>query len=136
MPHSLEFQERHHYGDVSSGIPIPVVLRAGRQEVEWTAKLDTGAQYCVFERECGEQLGLTIEYGQPQRIEGPTGQGFDTFGHEVTLEVLGFPVLSTVYFARDSAFRRSVLGRAGWLDKFRVALIDYDRLLYLSAYDE
>lgn len=132
----IEFQERHQYEDVLWGIPIPVVLRVGNQEVEWTTKLDTGAQYCVFERECGEQLGLTIEAGQPQRIEGPTGQGFDTFGHEVTMEVLGFEVLSTVYFAKDPDLRRSVLGRVGWLDKFRVALIDYDRLLYLSAYDE
>ncbi len=136
LPYPLEFQVSHHYEDVPSGIPLPVVLRVGNQEVEWTAKLDTGAQYCVFERECGEQLGLTIEDGQPQRMEGPRGQGFDTFGHEVTIEVLGYPVLSTVFFPIDPGFRRSVLGRVGWLNKFRLALIDYDRHLYLSAYDQ
>ncbi len=136
LRYSLEFRERHQYADVLWGIPIPVVLRVGNQEVEWTAKLDTGAQYCVFDRECGEQLGLTIEDGEPQRMEGPMGQGFDTFGHEVTIEVLGYPVLSTVFFARDPGFRRSVLGRIGWLNKFRLAVIDYDRHLYLSAHDE
>jgi hypothetical protein len=136
LPYPLEFQVSHHYEDVPSGIPLPVVLRVGNQEVEWTAKLDTGAQYCVFARECGEQLGLTIEAGRPQRMEGLMGQGFDTFEHEVTIEVLGYQVLSPVFFARDPGFRRSVLGRVGWLNKFRLALIDYERDLYLSPYDE
>ena len=132
----LEFQERHQYEDVLWGIPIPVVLRVGDQIVDLKAKLDTGSQYCVFERKWGEQLGLTIETGRPQRMVGPTDQGFDTFGHEIIVEVLGFQVLSTVFFAKDPGFRRSVLGRLGWLNKFRLAVIDYDRHLYLSAHDE
>jgi hypothetical protein len=132
----LEFRERYEYEDVLWGIPIPVVLRVGPKTVDLKAKLDTGAHYSVFEREWGERLGLTIEDGEPQRMEGPMGQGFETFGHEVTIEVLGYPVLSTVFFARDPGLRRSVLGRLGWLNKFRLAVIDYDRHLYLSAYDE
>lgn len=93
-------------------------------------------QYCVFERKWGEQLGLAIEAGNSQTFLGPAGQSFDTFGHEVTIEVLGFEVESTVFFAKDPEVRRSVLGRVGWLNKFRIALVDHDRQLYLSPYNE
>jgi hypothetical protein len=31
--------------------------------------------------------------------------------------------------------RRNLLGRQGWLRKLRIAVIDYDNLLYLSVYD-
>ncbi|MEK7407518.1 MAG: retropepsin-like aspartic protease [Acidobacteriota bacterium] len=138
MRHLLDFQERHQYEDVSWGIPIPVVLRVGLHTVDLKVKLDTGAQYCVFEREVGERLGLTIEDGQvEQKIQDASGNAFDTFGHEVTIEVLEFEVVSTVFFAKDPGLpRRNVLGRVGWLDRFRVALIDYDRELYLSPYDD
>ncbi len=136
LRYPLEFQVWHCYEDVPSGIPLPVVLRAGDRVVQLAAKLDTGSQYCVFERKWGEQLGLTIEAGLLLKMRDASDNVFETFGHDVTIEVLGFPIESTVYFASDRGFRRSALGRVGWLNKFRLALIDYDRHLYLSAYDE
>ena len=135
MAYTLEFQELYQYDDVPAGILVPIALRVGEQAVKLAAKLDTGAQYCVFQRQYGEQLGLRIEEGDPRSMVGPTGDPFKTFGHEVALEVLGYQVLSTAYFAEDHNFPRNVLGRNGWLNRFRVALIDYDRHLYLSAYD-
>ena len=42
---------------------------------------------------------------------------------------------SRVYFAKHPGLPRNVLGRQGWLRNLRLAVIDYDSLLYLSAYD-
>jgi len=42
--------------------------------------------------------------------------------------------LAIVCFAQDSGFNRNFLGRSGWLDRLRIAIIDYDRMLLLSAY--
>lgn len=136
MSHSLEFQELYRYADRPSGIVIRVALRLGNQVVDLEAKLDTGSEYCVFQRQYGEQLGLTIEDGVLRRMEDVQGNVFETFGHEVGIEVLGFEVSSTVFFAKDPGFRRSVLGRTGWLNKYRVALVDYDREFYVSPYDQ
>lgn len=36
---------------------IPVVLHLKNQSVELEAKVDTGAEYCVFERGYAESLG-------------------------------------------------------------------------------
>ncbi|MGH9719211.1 MAG: aspartyl protease family protein [Bryobacteraceae bacterium] len=133
MIYRLPFRQRHSYSD---SIQVPVVLSLGARSVDLKAHLDTGAQYCLFERDFGERLGLATESGQPRFFVAATGDKFAAFGFEIDLEVLGFTVTSTVFFARDPGFRKNVLGRNGWLNKFRVALIDHDSLLYLDTYDQ
>jgi hypothetical protein len=41
-----------------------------------------------------------------------------------------------VFFYPDESVsnKRNFLGRTGWLDKVRLALLDYDQTLYLSEY--
>jgi len=58
------------------------------------------------------------------------------FGHEVTMTCLDWDIDSIVYFAKDQAFRRNVVGRLGWLEKFKLGLIHHDSLLLLSRYDD
>jgi len=54
----------------------------------------------------------------------------------VSLGVLGLEFESLVYFAVDPHLTRAVLGRSGFLDRVRLGLIDYDRRLYLSTYED
>lgn len=60
---------------------------------------------------------------------------FIAYEHEVILHALGIEFSSVVFFAQDPAFTRNFVGRAGWLDRVRIGIIDYDRMLFLSAYD-
>jgi hypothetical protein len=60
---------------------------------------------------------------------------FVAFKHEVILHTLGIEFSSVVFFAEDPEFTRNFVGRAGWLDRLRIGIIDYDRMLFLSAYD-
>ena len=55
--------------------------------------------------------------------------------HEVTLQTCGIAFQSFVYFAKYPGLQRNLLGRQGGLRNLKVGLIDYDNLLYLSAYD-
>lgn len=95
--------------------------------------MDTGASYCIFGREYGEELGLRIEAGLEVRVATPAGS-FRAFGHAITLETLGLSFDTMVYFAERADFPRNVLGQRGWLDRVRLALVDYDGHLYLSSY--
>lgn len=105
----------------------------GNQRVELLARLDTGAAHCIFERRYAEALGLDVESGRRQRFRTMAGS-FLSYEHEVTLHTLGIEFSAVVFFAHDSAFNRSFVGRSGWLDRLRIAIIDYDRMLFLSAY--
>ena len=133
--HRLSFRFKHAYTQSAPGIEIPIGLSVGSEEVRILAKIDTGASYCVFQRAHGEALGLEIESGMPLPMATATGQ-FLTYGHEVKLSCFAGEVESTVYFAQHSAFPRNVLGRIGWLDRYQLALVDHDGLLYLSPHDD
>ena len=136
MLYSLQFEFLHQYALEDRGISLPVRLSVGTRQAHVTANLDTGAALCIFSRECGEHLGLRIEDGLPARVGTPTGGLFRAFGHTVTLNVLGLSFETTVYFPELPDFPRNVLGRRGWLNRVRLALIDYEGRLYVSPYQQ
>ncbi len=132
MARSIEFDAACQYSS-DDGIEIPTELSIGNQKVELIARLDTGAAHCIFERRYGEELGLDIEAGRAQRFRTMAGS-FVAYEHEVMIHTLGIEFQSAVFFAQDSAFTRNFLGRLGWLDRVRIGIIEYDRLLLLSPY--
>lgn len=137
MPHELSFGEAHDYitFDPRDGIAVPITLSTGRDAVYLTGSVDTGASFCIFERGYGELLGLEIEAGQPAVIGTATGT-FMAYGHALTLLTLSFSFDVMVYFAGHEGFGRNVLGRRGWLDQVRLAIVQYDSKLYLSKYGD
>jgi hypothetical protein len=133
MPVSLEFDTTHQYTDAEDGVQVPIALAIGRQSVELLAKLDTGAAHCIFERKYGEMLGLDVESGRLQRFRTVAGS-FAAYEHEVTIQTLGIEFPAVVFFAQDATFNRNFLGRSGWLDRLRVGIVDYDRMLFVGPY--
>ena len=133
MNYQLTFTDAITYEDDPAGIKILVTLESGNAVEKVTAKVDTGAAVCLFSREIGERLGLPIESGIPIRLSTLMGS-IDAFGHEVTLQTGSLIFYSTVYFAKHPGLPRNLLSREGWLRKSKVAVVDYDNLLFLSAY--
>ena len=130
----LNFSEERHYDDNDDGIPIEVSLTYAGTTIEVQAKVDPGAAVCLFSNEDGCDLGIPIEQGIPKRLGGLTGS-LEAYGHEVTLQTGEIAFQSLVYFAKYPGLPRNLLGRQGWLRNLRLGIIDYDNLLYLSAYD-
>lgn len=135
MTYQLSFRTEYAYPTGDTGILVPVHLSLGDQFVDFDARLDTGASFCIFNRGYAEALGIDVEAGQPVQVGTATGT-FDAYGHTLTLTTLGLGFDAMVYFARDATFNRNVLGRRGWLDRVRLGLIDYDGKMYLSRYDD
>ena len=133
MDEVIAFSNQYEYDTVKTGITVPVVLRFNGDTVDFEAKIDTGAENCIFERKHGERLGVEIEAGREQIFSTAAGI-FTAYGHELTLSVLDIETVSTVYFAKEESFTRNVLGRQGWLDRVKLGLIDYEGKLLLSAY--
>jgi predicted aspartyl protease len=131
--HQLWFSHAHSYSGQDAAITLPVVLRSGNRLVDLIASLDTGASSCLFESGYAAELGLDLESGVMAAFR-TANSNFNAYGHEVQIEVLGITVHSLVYFFADQAIRKNVLGRRGWLDRLRLAIVDYDRALYLGGY--
>lgn len=135
MPHELTFQLAHQYNSLRQGIEIEVILKFGYEAIPAEAKIDPGAEVCLFRREQGEMLGLEIESGYRILLDSLAGS-LVAYGHSVTLHTLGLEFDSMVYFAADYGLRRNLLGREGWLQKVRLAVVDYETTLYLSPYQQ
>jgi hypothetical protein len=134
VPFNLAFSVEYKFDTTQKGISIPVTLSLKNETIDFLAKVDTGADFCIFKREHGEALGLDIESGYPQMFDTVAGN-FNTYGHELTLTTFNMPFDVMVYFAGTYGFRRNVLGRRGWLDQIKLGIIDYDGKVYVNKYE-
>jgi len=132
--HNLNFEKLVNYDPGKTGITVDIEIQLEKSSVNFEAKIDTGAEACIFERIYGEKIGIEIETGERQRFSTVTG-AFLTYGHSVTLITSDFEFDSYIFFAHDESFRKNVLGRHGWLDRVIVGINDYDGKLYLSRYE-
>ena len=135
MDETVAFAKQYDYDTLKIGITVPITLSSGGENVVFEAKIDTGAENCIFERVHGERLGLIIEAGDKQNFI-TVAENFIAYAHKVGLSVLGIETYSRVYFAESEYFTRSVLGRQGWLDRVKLGLIDCEGKLLLSAYEK
>ena len=135
MSEVLSFSESYDYDTLEIGITVPTKLFFGEKSVRLEAKVDTGAENCIFERTHAERLGINVESGDLVVFNTAAGN-FAAYGHEVTLSVLNVETYGKVYFAKEQSFTRNVLGRQGFLDRVKLGLIDYEGKLLLSAYGE
>ena len=135
MPFQLSFSRREKYSSLSIGINVETTLRVGELFIDCEAKVNTGAEVCLFQRVVGEALEIPIENGDEKRLETLTGI-LTAYGHEVILETLGVQLQTMVYFAESEDVKRNLLGRQGWLQLVKLGVVDYDSELYLSLYDE
>ncbi len=133
-PFILDFAYRHSYIS-DDAITVPVTLVSGSFFVDVSAKLDTGSKFCVMQPGYADLLELDLSAGIPQRISTATGT-FQAFEHEITLSVFGLEWQTVIHFAESASFPVNVVGRVGFLDHLRIALVDYEQTLYASLYDQ
>jgi len=134
LHHLLTFEKSESYAQYEAGIVVPVSLSAGRKVVDVLGSIDTGATHSLFEAKYAERLGLELERGERKRFV-TANSSFEAFGHELSIDTLGIVTHAMVYFFAQEEIRRNVLGRLGWLDRVRLAIVEYDRRVYLSAHD-
>ena len=136
--HQKSFSTLLRYDEKILGITVPLIVQNGELFTEiLDAKIDTGSTYCVFSREYADVLGIgDVESGEEIRVESPIGGTATIFGHQLRLTVAGVSVDSLAYFWEDRGKTRNVLGRVGWLQKFRICIVDHDCEFYFSGYND
>jgi len=107
-------------------IPIKVLVTA--KEVEYAALIDSGADFCIFDAEIGEYLGLNIKEGVKISFGGIQERGgAEAFLHEVNLNIGGWNYETNVGFSYDVAKHGfGILGQKGFFDIFTVKF-DYQK---------
>ena len=127
---SLDFDAGLEYEESSAGILVPIRLIHGDHSVELSARLDTGAADCLFDRFYADILRLAGS-GIERDYRTVTGS-FRAFGHEVTIETLGLQWQALVFFHDLGNPARARIGRRGWLDRVRLGIVHYEQRLFLG----
>lgn len=134
--HTLTFSRQIIYPDDEQGINFDVSLSIDDiNSVSVLVKLDTGSTFCIFQRKYAEALDLEVESGNKKSIRSAKGN-FAVYGHTINLNFYDMQWETTIYFAQDEDFPVNVVGRNGFLNFLKIALIDYEQTLYLNTYNE
>lgn len=101
---------------------IPIKISNQNNAVKYAALIDSGADFCIFDAEVGECIGLDIRSGRKEIFGGIQESGSaEAFLHEVTINVGGYNHKIKAGFSYDIAKHGfGVLGQRGFFDIFIV----------------
>ncbi|MFY9463212.1 MAG: retropepsin-like aspartic protease [Candidatus Sungiibacteriota bacterium] len=89
--------------------------------VPYEVLVDSGADFCIFDAQIGELLGLDVVSGKPHTVGGITGAVETYYVHAVTLKVGGWHYAAKVGFLPNIArLGYGVVGQKGFFDLFVV----------------
>lgn len=112
------------YKSYGSGIlrpVIPVDVQYENRTIPYEVLVDSGADFCIFNAQIGELLGINILEGEKQLVGGITGALEPYYIHEVILKIGGWPYKINVGFLPDIArLGYGVVGQKGFFDIFTV----------------
>lgn len=121
--HKLLLPRRSDYFGTSLSKPIiPIKISVGEIEIKYAALIDSGADFCIFDAEIGEYLGLDIKNGRREEFGGIQERGGATaFLHNIVLNIGGTEYKTTIGFSYDIARHGfGILGQKGFFDIFIV----------------
>ena len=100
-------------------IPIEIIYKDCA--VVYEVLVDSGADFCIFDAQIGEILGIDIESGEKQEVWGITGVGERYYVHPVTIKIGGWLYKIKAGFLPNIArLGYGVVGQQGFFDIFVV----------------
>lgn len=101
---------------------VSVKISVGDKELHYAALIDSGADFCIFDAEIGEYLGLDIQSGKQEEFGGIQEKGgAKAFLHQIKLNIGGWDYKTIVGFSYDIARHGfGILGQKGFFDIFVV----------------
>ncbi len=104
---------------------IPVTIKIGLKEQAFLMLVDSGADYCILDRDIASFLGLNITQGELIKTGGLSGTANVYYFDSVSLFVGGLEVQTKCGFINENLLGgkiAGVLGRHGFFDSFKVCI--------------
>lgn len=104
---------------------IPIKLIYNSNEIDIYALIDSGADWCVFQGNVGQAIGININSGKKQELVGLKQESLVAYFHNIILCVGGWK--SPCFVGFSSSLNRlpyGILGHDGFFSQYIVTL-DY-----------
>jgi len=101
---------------------IPIEIGYEGKPLRSLALVDSGADFCIFDAELGEALGIDVKSGQIEKFGGiQSADPGKAYIHSVVLTIGGWTYTTKVSFSYDIASHGcGILGQKGFFDIFKV----------------
>lgn len=100
---------------------IPIKITHREISVPYEVLVDSGADFCIFDAQIADILGIDVTSGKRDQVAGITGVLASIYFHNLTIEVGGWPFVIKAAFLRDiGKFGYGVVGQTGFFDTFTV----------------
>jgi hypothetical protein len=106
---------------------IPIEIKNSSHTVRYEALIDSGADFCIFDAQLADVLGIDTEMGFKQLVGGITGIEQPYYIHKIELSVGGWKhEINAGFMPEMPDFGYGVLGQVGFFDNFSVKF-DYSK---------
>jgi hypothetical protein len=134
VPRELRFE----YKEIGNGlyrpvIPIELTLN---ETIRYEALVDSGADYCVFDTEMAEALGIEdIATGEQVELYGMDETTFYGYRHSVTVKIDGAASYEApiIFTEQDMQDEYGIIGQQGLFDHFTVTLDYASKIIVLHT---
>lgn len=100
-------------------IPIEVIYKD--IAVPYEVLVDSGADFCIFDAQIADILGIDIESGERGEVAGITGINAPIYFHNIEIKVGGWAFKIRAAFLKEiGRFGYGVVGQRGFFDIFTV----------------
>lgn len=115
-----------NYGQGTLRPVIPIEVGYNGIAVPYEVLVDSGADFCIFDAQIGEILGVYIEKGEKFNVAGITGKLEPYYVHPVTIKVGGWDYkIKAGFMPNMGRFSHGIVGQKGFFDIF---IIQFDLL--------
>lgn len=101
---------------------IPIEIGYEGRPIKYGALVDSGADFCIFDAQIGEALGIDVRSGKVEKFGGvQSSSPGKAYLHKVILTVGGWIYSTEVSFSYDIApWGYGILGQKGFFDIFKI----------------
>jgi len=116
----MKFRYKRYGAEVLRPV-IPIGVKYKNHSIQYEVLVDSGADFCIFDAQVGEELGIDIKSGEKSVVSGITGIKEFYYIHTVALTVGGWDYDVKVGFLPNIAhLGYGVVGQRGFFDIFTV----------------
>lgn len=105
---------------------IEIKLKNNLDSLRYEVLVDSGADFCIFNSEAGEAIGIDIKKGKMQEVFGVGGKSSIYYLHKLQIEVGGWIHEIEAGFMPDVAGRTMPYGLVGQRGFFENFIVTFD----------
>ena len=114
------------YGPTTLRPVIEIKLKSDNNSLRYEVLVDSGADFCIFNAEAGEALGIDVKKGKMKEVFGVGGKVSLYFLHKVQIEIMGRAYEIEAGFMPDVAGRIAPYGLVGQRGFFENFVVKFD----------